>query len=139
MPGWSDLSPTSLGPHLKLLWTYRYDRATGEFTARLAGNRVMMCLGDSFRGTPLRDLLKPGMFEKAQADFSRIVLEPSLAHANGKLFKVGERTIQGERIALPMASDGRHGDGVLGASDFKYQAAAGSVELLHCPPAWFAI
>lgn len=139
MPAWSDLSPTSLGPHLKLLWTFRYDRATGEFAARLAGNRVMMCLGDSFRGTPLRKLYKPDMFEKAHADFSRIVLEPALAHANGKLFKVGESAIQGERIALPMATDGHHGDGVLGASDFKYQPAAGSVELLHCPPVWFSI
>ena len=99
----------------------------------------MMGFGKSFRGTPLRDLHPPHVFQQAQAYLTRAVSEPAVYRCSGKLFKVGDQIIEGERIVLPLASDGRHGDGVLGASDFKYPAAVGPVELLHDKMEWFSI
>ena len=139
MPAWSDLSPTHLGPHLKLLWSFRYDQDTKDFTARLAGDRVMMCLGQSFRGTPLKELHPPHVYEQARAHMARVVSEPAFAHCSGKLFKIGSQFIEGERIFFPLASDGRSGDGVLGASDFKYRPASGPVEMLLDKVEWFAV
>jgi len=139
MPAWSDLSPTHLGPHLKLLWSFRYDQDTKDFTARLAGDRVMMCLGQSFRGTPLKDLHPPHVYEQARAHMTRVVSGPAFAHCSGKLFKIGSQLIEGERIFFPLASDGRTGDGVLGASDFKYRPASGVVEMLLDQVEWFAV
>ncbi len=139
MPAWSDLSPTHLGPHLKLLWSFRYDRDTKDFTARLAGDRVMRCFGQSFRGTPLKDLHPPHVYEQARTHMTRVVSEPAFAHCSGNLFKIGCQFIEGERLMFPLASDGRIGDSVLGASDFKYRPASGEVELLHDKMEWFAI
>ena len=139
MPAWSDLSPSALSSHLKRLWAFKYDRATGDFTARLASNRVMVGFGKSFRGTPLRDLHPPHVFQMSQADMTRAVLEPACYRCSGKLFKVGDQIVEGERIIFPLASDGSHGDGILGASDFKFPAATGPVELLRDVVEWFSI
>jgi hypothetical protein len=139
MPAWSDLSPTHLGPHLKLLWSFRYDQDTKDFTARLAGDRVMRCFGQSFRGTPLKDLHPPHVYQEARANMARVVSEPAFAHCSGNLFKIGIQFIEGERIMFPLASDGQTGDSVLGASDFKYRPASGEVELLHDRVEWFPL
>jgi len=139
MPAWSDLSPTRLGPHLKLLWSFKYDPETQDFTARLAGNRVMMCLGQSFRGTPLKELHPPHVYEGARAHMARVVCEPAFAYCSGNLFKLGSQFVQGERIFFPLAADGRNGDGVLGASDFQYRPGSGPVELVLDKVAWFSV
>ena len=139
MPAWSDLSPSAISEHLKRLWAFKYDRATGDFTARLAGTRTMARFGKSFRGTPLRDLHPPRVFEQAQSHMIRIVSEPAFVRGTGKLFKIGDHTIEGERIVLPLASDGLHGDGVLGAADYKHFPGPGSIELIYDRLEWFAV
>lgn len=139
MPAWSDLSPSAIAPYLKQLWAFRYDRQTGEFTARLAGSRVVVGFGDSFRGTPLKQLHPPHVFELAQQQMSKVVLEPAIYRSSGKLFKVGEHVIEGERIILPLASNGHHGDGVLGASEFVFSGVSGAIELLCENLEWYSI
>jgi hypothetical protein len=139
MPAWSDLSPTQLGSHLKLLWSFRYDRDMQDFTARLAGTRAMARFGKSFRGTPLRELHPPHVFERSHALMTRVVSEPAFTRCTGKLFKIGDHAIEGERIVLPLASDGFHGDGVLGATDFKHFPGPGSIELICDRLEWFSV
>ena len=139
MPAWSDLSPSGLAPHFKRLWAYRYDRVAGEFTARLAGNRAMVGFGQSFRGTPLKDIHPPHIFELAQAHMLKVVTGPMAYYCSGKLFRVGTEVIEGERIMLPLASDGHNGDGLLGATDFAPRVLAGPVELLVGQIEWFVL
>lgn len=139
MPAWSDLSPSSLAPHFKRLWAFKYERASGEFTARLAGNRAMVGFGKSFRGTTLKDIHPSHVFDLAQAHMTKVVTEPAAYYCSGKLFRAGTQIIEGERIILPLASDGRNGDGVLGATDFPARPMEGSVELLVGQIEWFSI
>jgi len=139
MPSWSDLSPSAMSEHLKRLWAFKYDCATGDFYARLAGTRAMARFGKSFRGTPLQELHPPPVFEQARSHMTRIVSEPAFARCTGKLFRIGDSFIEGERIGLPLASDGVHGDGVLGASDFKHFPGPGSVELIYDRMEWFGV
>jgi hypothetical protein len=139
MPAWSDLSPSSLAPHFKRLWAFKYERGSGEFTARLAGNRTMVGFGKSFRGTPLNEIHPPDILELAQAHMTKVVTEPAAYYCSGKLFRAGTQIVQGERIMLPLASDGRNGDGVLGATDFPPRPLEGSVELLVGQIEWFSI
>src|SRR5579872_2909944 len=75
MPAWSDLSPSGLAPHFKRLWAFKYDPVGGDFTARLAGTRAMVGFGKSFRGTPLKELHPPHIFELAQAHMTKVVTE----------------------------------------------------------------
>jgi hypothetical protein len=139
MPAWSDLSPSDLAPHFKRLWAFKYNRLTGDFTARLAGNRAMVGFGKSFRGTPLKDLHPPHVFDLAQAHMMKVVTERTAYYCSGKLFKIGSQVVEGERIILPLASDGQHGDGVLGATDFPSRAMDGPVELVLGRIQWFSI
>ena len=139
MPSWSDLSPSHLAPHFKRLWAFKYDSVAGDFTARLAGNRAMVGFGKSFRGTPLKDLHPPHIFELAQAHMTKVVTGPAFYYCTGKLFKAGSQEFEGERLMLPLASDGRYGDGVLGATDYRSRAATGPVELLVGHIEWFSI
>jgi hypothetical protein len=139
MAAWSDLSPSAISAHLKRLWVFKYDRDTGEFNARLAGSRVMMRFGKSFRGTPLKELHPPHIFEQCHAHLTRSVSEPAFLHCTGRLFRIGERLVEGERIALPLASDGHHGDGILGASDFRHTPVFGPIELIFDRMEWFSV
>jgi hypothetical protein len=138
MPGWSDLSPSGMAPYLTMVWAFKYDRASGEFTSRLAGNRIMTGYGLSFRGTPLRDIHPPHMFKIAQEHMTRLVSEPALYYCSGKLFRAGDRVVEGERIMMPLASDGSDADGALGATAYEYQNTGEKVEIVVGDIEWFS-
>lgn len=118
MPSWHSLNPAEIAPYLSRIWSFKYNRDNGCFIGRLAGNRITMGLGKNFRGLPLEELHAPQVYEKVHAYLLRSVEEPGIYRSSGALFKVGERVIKGERIVLPLASDGIHADEVLGASDY---------------------
>lgn len=120
MPSWSQLRPSTLAPHLGLVWAFKYDRSRGEFTARLAGNRMMVASGKSLRGTPLQQLHAPAIFQWVHEGLTRVVSEPACYRSRGQLFKVGGRMVEGERVVLPLGTDENGADGALGASDYDF-------------------
>jgi hypothetical protein len=139
MPSWSQIRPSCIAPHLTRVWSFRYDRQNNEFTGRLAGNRIMAGFNKSFRGTPLKELHAPPVLEQVHANLLRLVLEPCIYRSTGKLFRQGVYTSEGERIALPLADDGSHGDGALGASEYDPVPAAVAgqpVVLIHDLEEW---
>jgi hypothetical protein len=82
------------------------------------------------------------VFEKVQANMTRLVLEPCLYRGCGRLFRLGDHVTEGERIALPLSADGEHCDGALGASDFAALPPAvprKPVELIHDVEQWFSL
>lgn len=142
MPAWTDLRPSAIAPHLTRIWSYRYDRETSEFTARLAGNQVMVAFGKNFRGVSLRDLHPPHVYEQAHARMMHLVQGPHLGRCKGPLFRKGGRVIHGERIVMPLASDGIHCDGALGASDYPLPPPSDEdqpVEIIMENEEWFAL
>src|SRR4051812_6901763 len=104
MPSWSQIRPSSIAAHLTQVWCFKYDRDADEFTARLAGNRIMAGFGKSFRGTPLKELHASPVLEKVHATLLRLVLEPCIYRSTGKLFRQGNHVSEGERIILPLAT-----------------------------------
>ena len=140
MPGWSDLEPSAISPHLTRLWSFKYDRRSGDFVARLAGNRIMVATGHSFRGTTLKELHPSHIYEKSHAELTRIVTGPTIYRCRGPLFRAGDRIVQGERIILPLAEDGQHGDGLLGASEYPVPPVTGiPFELISENVEWYSI
>lgn len=125
LPGWNDIRPTQIAGELKLIWVYRYDRGTRLFTGRLAGNAVETVFGKSFRGTPMRELYPAHDYQRLHDRAERVVCEPALYRGDGRVFIHFERIGNGERIILPLADDGRTGDGLLGAT--VYETASGGV------------
>jgi hypothetical protein len=139
MPSWDDLSSSALAPHFKLLWGYQFDRQRCEFTGKLAGTHIRQWLGPKFCRAKLEDIHPPHVVTEARAFLDRVVTTPGLGLCSGRLFTVGTHTVTGERLALPLATDGISADGVLGVSDYVYPSVSGPVALIHENIEWCAI
>lgn len=124
MPGWNDLSPNAIKGQLPIIWAYTYDPDQDEFFGRIVGDTVHKIFGRAFKGERMSVLQtafdRPRLFERAK----RVISTPALFHGLGAVFQQSESDSVGERIIMPLASDGRHPDGILGAVEFK----------VHCKP-----
>lgn len=118
MPGWSDIKPAAIYRHLSLVWSYKYDLDKEEFTARLAGEHITQLFGKGFRGLPLSEAHPPEAFPWVYGICKRVVSEPALYEYRGQVFKQLGRVGLGERIMLPLSTDGLIGDGILGATEY---------------------
>lgn len=138
MPGWAQVRASAMTDHLCGIWSFDYARSSGEFTGRMAGSNIMVGFGKSFLGTPLRELHPPHVFAVAQASFLRVVSEPACVRYSGKLFKVGDTVVDGERIVMPIGTDDEGAQGVLGASWYDYPVwrTPDKLELLHDIADW---
>jgi hypothetical protein len=142
MPSWQQLQPSRIAAQLPIVWVYKYDRQTGEFTGRLAGDRIARHYGKNFRGIRLEELHAPEMLPGMVAIMNRVVEGPALYSSSGRLFRQGDRIGTGQRIVLPLAGDGVHGDGLIGASDYEYAIANpdyAPVELITEGQRWFSL
>lgn len=119
MPSWNDIQPSKIAPQLSMVWSYIYDPVTDAFTGRLAGLRIEQKFGRSFRGTPMKDLYPSKGYDRQFSRFRRVVREPAFYRGHGLVFQHLEQAGHGERIMLPLAADGMHCDGILGATDFQ--------------------
>lgn len=120
MPSWSQLKPAALSKQLPIIWAYRYDPQTGEFMGRLAGDRISQIFEKQVKGTPMENLFPPKAFKWAYRLFSRVVREPAIYWSSGQIFSHLDRHGSGERIILPLSSDGITADGILGATEYRY-------------------
>lgn len=136
LPAWEQMDLQALGAEVSLIWVYRYHAASGRFTGRLAGDRITKALGKNLRGLPLDDAHSARDYLWVHRYLTRVVTESLGYRSAGKLFKQAGRFIEGERIALPLASDGVNADGVLGASDYRHPHLEGPFEILTENEVW---
>jgi hypothetical protein len=134
LPAWEQLDLR--GAEVSLIWVYRYDPVTGRFTGRLAGDHITKALGKNLRGLPLDDAHSARDYLWVHRYLTRVVTQVVGYRSAGKLFKQAGRFIEGERIALPLASDGGKADGVLGASEYRHPHLEGSFEILTENEVW---
>ena len=120
MPAWQDLRPQAMAAHLSIVWSYRYDRVSRSFTGRLAGDKIARLFGKNFRGIPLHR----GARARSDRDHPcgpepRRPRAGALHRGWGKVLKQLDQFGIGERIMLPLGSDGMNADEVLGATDYR--------------------
>lgn len=129
MPAWKDIKPEAIAPYLGIIWSWIYDRDTDSFTGRLAGEDIIAAFGQTLRGKPMAVFFARMHYETIFARHRRVVTEPAFAHGQGAVFIHADRYGQGERIIMPLASDGIQGDGIFGATVYplKPNAEAGDV------------
>ena len=96
-------------------------------------------LGANFWGGSIKTLYSPPVFEEAYRFLNKVVTMPAAGRSNGTLFTMVEKAVTGERIALPLASDGVHADAVLGASDYDPTPVTSPVALVHENVKWFPL
>jgi hypothetical protein len=139
MPSWTDILATDLSPYLNVLWAYKYDPKTTDFRFELAGNRLRKWGDTTFIGQRFPDLTSLSNFEEARQHMITIVTTPLAFRSSGRLFRVRNYDVTGERIALPLAEDGKTGDGIFGASEYWPPPLLGLLELVHENVEWYEI
>jgi len=139
LPAWENIDLRELAAEVSLIWVYRYDTQTGRFTGRLAGDRITKGLGKNLRGLPLDDAHSAKDYLWVHRYLTRVVRETVGYRSAGRLFQQAGRFIEGERIALPLASDGFQADGVLGASDYRHPHLEGPFEILTENEVWESV
>jgi len=117
MPAWDDLKPSAIKEQLNIVWSWRFDPVSRQFIGRLAGARIESVLGMSIRGARMADVFGRYDYAKALARHTRVMTEPALFRGRGLIFRHLDRFDIGERIILPLADDGEHGDGILGVTE----------------------
>lgn len=141
MPAWSDIKPSAIAAHLPIVWAYKYDRATDTFTGRLAGDRITSIFGAAnIRGLAMSEGFPADQYPVLFARSKRIITQPALMRGSGLAFRHLDRYGTGERIMMPLAEDGEHGDGIFGATEYHLnyttdQDLVGATEVEE----WFAL
>ncbi|HLZ74802.1 PAS domain-containing protein [Phenylobacterium sp.] len=118
-PAWRDIDPVKLAPHLPILWAWRWDETRGTFIGRLAGEAILDAMGPGFRGSRIEDYFAGRNAETFMARYRRILDEPAAMVNSGFVFSLIGGSGIGERVALPLADDGEHPDGVFGATIYR--------------------
>jgi hypothetical protein len=122
MPAWEDIKPSPIKAQLPIVWSYKYDPVAETFTGRLAGEKITTIFDSNFRGVLISDLMPASDFGWAYALNKRVVTEPALYRSEGHVFKHLDRCGVGERIVMPLSSDGIAGDGVFGATEYRLES-----------------
>jgi hypothetical protein len=139
LPSFDQLRLYELSSGINRMWVYRYDRRTGSFTGRLAGDQIARAFGKDFQGMPLEQAHSAKAYLWVHRTLTRIVTEPAIYRSAGTLYHQAGLDIQGERIGLPLADDGINCDGVLGVSDYQDPNLTGPFELLTEKETWLSL
>jgi hypothetical protein len=136
MPAWQDIDATAIGKHLHLVWAWKYDFARETFIGRLAGEEITTVLGREIRGRPLEECFPPSAAPVVLERYRSIMTVPQIMHSIGNVHMKTGRHGVGERIVLPLATDGKTGDGILGATVYRLDFGAArslgaSIDHLH--------
>jgi hypothetical protein len=126
MPAFRDIDPVALGRSLRHIWVWKYERATGDFINRLAGEEIVRAFGKSPRGMKMTDFFPSEVYQEFLPWHLRVIEEPAFLHGAGKVYSRVDRYFTGERIMLPLSEDGEQGDGILGATVYLASAGVGA-------------
>ncbi len=116
MPARRDIDALRLGPVLPIIWVNEYEPAANTFRYRLAGEEVNAIFGVSVAGRLLSDFVEGDRFAPVNNNFLKIIREQVAMLASGPVYRCTDRIAMGERLALPLSSDGVTADGIIGAT-----------------------
>ena len=116
MPSRRDIDPTCLGPVLPIIWISDYEPAAGTFRYRLAGEKVAELWGAPVAGRLLSEFSPPERFAATNETHQKVLRDEAALIASGAVFRCSGRVGLGERLILPLASDGVAADGLIGAT-----------------------
>lgn len=116
MPSRRDIDPLHIGPVLPIIWMNEYEPAAGTFRYRLAGEEVNEIFGGSVAGRLLSDFVLGDHFVATNENFLKAIREEAALLASGPIYRCADRVAMGERLTLPLSSDGVSADGLIGAT-----------------------
>jgi hypothetical protein len=119
MPARQDLDPARIAFALPMIWLYDYEPPT-DFRRRIAGEQIIDLWGKSPRGRLMRDIFKASYGGRAVKSLMVIVRTRQIMHSTADVITTRGVRLQGERIAMPLSSDGVRVDAILGATVYDW-------------------
>lgn len=110
------IDPVEFVPALPFIWILDYERDTGRFRSRLAGDAVRDLYRKNMTGTYLEDILAPHDFDWANGMFKRSLTAPAILAVRGRIFTHRREPGFGERLALPLFDAEGQGAGLIGVA-----------------------
>lgn len=129
MPTRQDIDPLDIPWALSNIYLVDYERGTGTFRYRLAGNEieeVFRSTNDtvSMRGATLQDLLGPAGAHLVEKRWKNLVTKGDLIYMRGLIYQIEQRVLTGARLLLPLSDREDHlPTGLLGMTLSAWQAA----------------
>ena len=119
MPGWRDINPAAIKKYLPIFWAWRWHAQLATFVGRLAGEDNITVIGINPRGKTVEECFPAGAYELVKARFKRVIDGPEIMRSTGRVQLISGREGRGVRIVLPVAEDGVHADGIIGATVYR--------------------
>jgi hypothetical protein len=119
MPGRADIDPAAIINVLPYVYVYDFRPDSGRFFNRLAGEHIYNTSGVRGGNRFLDELFAFPVAQTIRGWFMHVVGIPSLAHMGVAVRYAGGEEIAGERLILPLSSDGKVADGLIGASVYR--------------------
>lgn len=120
MPGRKQIDPMAIQATLPNLFLYDYDAAAqdgaGRFYCRLAGEQINAMVGTVCSKRYLDQIFQSPVLEVVHQRYREVVTTPTVFFMHGVVRMANGLSVPGERVILPLASDGATGDGLVGAS-----------------------
>jgi hypothetical protein len=121
MPGRLAIDPAKIAPALPYIYVYDFNRDSGRFYNRLAGEHIYNTSGVRGGNRYLDDLFTLPVAQTIRGWFMRVVGVPSIAHMGMAVRYAGGEEVRGERLILPLSADGDVADGLIGASVYRHE------------------
>ncbi|MCB9947056.1 MAG: PAS domain-containing protein [Rhodospirillaceae bacterium] len=124
MPARQDIDPTDVPWALSRIWLAEVLRDPLTVRYRLAGEDVRAIFDRRLTGLCLEDVFPASQVALVRASFSRVILGREIVHQSGTVYKQAGKVVDGERLMLPLSSDGETVDFVIGVSVYSYDRSS---------------
>jgi len=121
LPIRQSLDPVQIPSVLSSIFLCDYEANTGRLRYSLVGEDIRSRYAEEIIGS-YQDRLFEGAAREAHLQRTRIVMEtPAIYYARGDVYGFAGRHGTGERLALPLSSDGERPDSLIGATIFRWE------------------
>lgn len=118
MPARHALDPVKIPTVLSIIFLCDYERDTGRLRYRLAGEEIRGAYDEEITGRCQDEVFAGAERDRHLARVRRIMEHPAIIHATGEVYGFAGRRGTGERLGLPLSTDGTTADGVVGATAY---------------------
>lgn len=122
LPARSDIDAIRIPHVLSVVFICDYERDTARLRYRLVGEDVGEMYRVPLRGRYQDEFTAPDEREGHLARIREFMEFPAVNYSVGEVYAFNQRQGAGERLLLPLASDGQTADAVIGATAYDWKA-----------------
>ncbi|MET4699746.1 hypothetical protein ABIE65_002778 [Constrictibacter sp. MBR-5] len=124
MPARQAIDPVRIPTVLSIIFLCDYDADTERLRYRLAGEEIRGAYAREITGRYQDELFEGAERERHILRTRRVMRGPAILHASGEVYGFAGRRGMGERIGLPLSTDGKTADAVIGATAYRWTDVA---------------